>query len=118
MLDRSREVPDRLIGVAVGDAFADSVLQVSLENDLPSFVERALGGVNLQENVFAGHVFVDHFVDGRHLSDDFLEAAVKIGGIHALTHRADSKREKGKLSQYGTAQALVECAAAVTPRKA
>ncbi len=90
MLDRFGEVADRPVRVTVRDAFTHAMIEMSLKNDLARLVERALGGVDLQEDVFARHVFVDHFVDRRHLTDDFLQTSMKIGGIHALAHRRNS----------------------------
>ena len=75
-LDGLGEVGDGLVGVAVLDAVADTVVDVPFQNDLSDLVQGGLGGVDLGEDVLAGDVLIDHAVDGLHLSDNFFQAAV------------------------------------------
>jgi hypothetical protein len=49
-------------------------------------MQGGLGGIELRKNIFTGNVFVNHPVDCLHLSDNLLEAAMQIFGIHALFH--------------------------------
>ena len=75
-LDGLGEVGDGLLGVAVLDAVADTVVDVPFQNDLSDLVQGGLGSIDLGEDVLAGDVLIDHAVDGLHLSDNFFQAAV------------------------------------------
>ena len=61
---------------------------MAFQHDLSAAVQGGLRCVDLRKNVLAGHVLVDHAVDGLHLPDDLLQPAVQIVGIHALLHCA------------------------------
>ena len=80
------EFGDGFIGIPVFDTVADAVFEVSFENDLSEFVKGAFGGVDLNQDLFAGDVSVDHFIDGIELSDNLVHSAVQIFRIHTLTH--------------------------------
>ena len=43
-------------------------------------------GVDLDEDVLAGHVLVDHLVDGLQLAHELLHPAVQVLSIHAFSH--------------------------------
>lgn len=63
---------NRCLCVTMFDAVFDAVLQVPFEHHLPHFLNGALDGINLDQNVLAGHVLVDHAVNRLDLSLDFL----------------------------------------------
>lgn len=46
---------NRCLCVTVFDAVFDAVLQVPFEHHLPHFLNNALDGINLDQNVLAGH---------------------------------------------------------------
>ena len=69
------------------DAVFNAVAEMTFQNNLAAAVQRRLRGVDLGEDILAGDVLIDHAVDGLNLTDDFLESAVKVVGIHARTHR-------------------------------
>ena len=89
-LDRLRKVLDRFVRVAVLDAVAHAVLDVSLKHDLAAAVQRGFGRIDLRKNILAGDVLVHHAVNGLHLTDDLFEPAVQIVGVHTLFHRLTS----------------------------
>lgn len=86
-LDRGGKAFKRLIHIAVGDAVADAVLDVSFEHDFAAAVECGFRRVDLGEDVLAGDVLVDHPVNGLYLPDDLFQSAVQIVRVHALPHR-------------------------------
>ena len=53
---------------------------------LPQPLQGGLGGVDLGQDVLAGHVLVHHPVDGLHLPDDLFQPAVQVFGVHTLFH--------------------------------
>ena len=67
-------------------AIVSSGSPCSSQYDLPHLMQGGLGGIELRKNIFTGNVFVNHPVDCLHLSDNLLEAAMQIFGIHALFH--------------------------------
>lgn len=85
-LDGFGEVGDGFIRVAVLDAVAHAVLDMPLKHHLTAAVQSAFRRVDLREYILAGHVLLDHAVQRLHLTDDFPEAAMQVGGIHALSH--------------------------------
>ena len=85
-LNRLGEARDRLFRVSVFKSVPDTMADVPLQYDLPHLMQGGLGGIELSKNIFTGNVFVNHPVDCLHLSDNLLEAAMQIFGIHALFH--------------------------------
>ena len=75
-----------LICVAVFDAVADAVVQMTFEDDLPDLVERLYRGVYLDQNILAGDILIHHFIDRVYLTDYFTEPPVQIIGVHTLFH--------------------------------
>ena len=86
MLDRLGELRDRFIGIPMLNAFPDTVVQMALQNHLANLVQGAFYRVYLYQDILAGNILVDHFVNGLYLSRDFIEPSVKVVRIHALTH--------------------------------
>ena len=84
------EVGDGLIWIAVLQPVFDAVHNVPLQNHLAAAMQSGFGGIDLSQNVLAGHILVDHPVDGLHLTHDFLYAPVEILGIHTLFHSHSS----------------------------
>ena len=78
MFESLYEIGDGLFGVALFDAAADAVLEVSLEYYLPDLVQRVLRRVYLDEDIFAGDVLADHPLDGVHLSRDLPQPQMQI----------------------------------------
>ena len=64
--------------------------------DLSGLVKSRLGGVDLGEDVLAGHIFVDHAVDGLHLADDLFQTPVQIVCVHTLSHKNPPFRRLGR----------------------
>ena len=60
-------------------------------------VQRGLCGVDLRQNVLAGHVLVHHAVDGLYLPDDLFQPPVQIFRIHTLLHVIMPSYRKGYL---------------------
>ena len=54
MFNRFCELGNRCIGITLRDAVAHAVLQVPFQDNLPHFMKRTLGGVDLHEDVLAG----------------------------------------------------------------
>ena len=54
------------------------MLDVSLQDELPRFVQGGFRRVDLGKDVLAGHILVDHPVDGVDLTDDLLQPAVQV----------------------------------------
>ena len=77
---------DSLFRVSVLNAVPDAVLDVPLQNDFSASVQSGFCGIDLGENILAGHVFVHHPVNGLYLSDDFFQPAVQVFCIHTLFH--------------------------------
>ena len=75
-LNRLGEARDRLFRVSVFQSVPDTMADVPLQYDLPHLMQGGLGGIEL----------CNHPVDCLHLSDNLLEAAMQIFGIHALFH--------------------------------
>ena len=88
MFNRFCELGNRGIGITLRDAVAHAVLQVPFQDNLPHFMKRTLGGIDLHEDVLAGNILINHAVDGLNLADDLFEAPVKIRRIHALLHES------------------------------
>lgn len=78
---------DRLIGVSAFDAVADAVAQVPFKNHLSDFVQGALRGADLKENILAGNIPLDHAVDAVALADHLMNTAMQSLQIHTVFHR-------------------------------
>ena len=72
------EALDSLIRISMLDAVPDAVLDVAFQNHLTGLVQGGFGGIDLRQNIFAGDIFIDHAVDGLHLSDDLFQSAMQI----------------------------------------
>ena len=83
LANRSTALVKRAI---VSSGSPDTMADVPLQYDMPHLMQGGLGGIELSKNIFTGNVFVNHPVDCLHLSDNLLEAAMQIFGIHALFH--------------------------------
>jgi hypothetical protein len=86
MLYRFGKVGYGFVSVAVFDAFPDAMVQMTLQNDLPHLMQRAFYRVYLDKDVFAGDIFVNHFINPLNLTGDFIEPFMQIARIHTLTH--------------------------------
>jgi hypothetical protein len=76
------------IGVAVFDAFPDTMLQMSLQNNLPHLMQGFFCGVYLNEEVLARDILIDHFVDCLYLPGDSIQPLMQIIRVHTLAHYA------------------------------
>lgn len=95
MLHRFREIRDRFVGVPVFDPFPDTMVQVALQNDLPNLMQGAFGRIDLNQDILAGNILVDHFIDRLKLPDDFIQASMQVIGIHTLPHGITSRYPQG-----------------------
>ena len=75
-----------LLRVPVLNAVAHAVTDVPFQHYLAHPVQGGFGSIDLGEDVFTGHVLVDHAVYGLYLAQNLFEAPVEIGRIHALLH--------------------------------
>jgi hypothetical protein len=64
------------VRVAVLNALADTMVQMSLQNNLPDLVQRALDRIYLNKHILARYVLVYHFFDRRQLTLDFVYPSV------------------------------------------
>ena len=78
MFECLNEIADRIFGVAVLYAAAHTVPEVSLEYYLPDLMQRVLRRVDLDEDILAGYVLVDHPLDGVHLSGDLPQPQMQV----------------------------------------
>lgn len=85
-IDGFCKIPDGSFDITVLDAFAHTMIQMSLKDDLADFVQGAFGRIDLNKDVLARYILVDHLVDGIALTDDLFETTMEIVGIHALAH--------------------------------
>ena len=85
-LYRFGEVFNGFVCIAVFDAVPDTVLDVSLQNNLSAAVQGGFCGIDLRQNIFAGDILVDHAVNCLYLSDNFFQSAVQIVSVHTLFH--------------------------------
>lgn len=85
-LDRFCETFDSFIRVSVLYSVAHAMLDMSLKHDFSAAVQRGFRSVYLRQNIFAGHVLVDHTLDSLNLSYNFFQSAMQIIGIHTLFH--------------------------------
>ena len=76
MLDGFGEFRNGLIGISVFDAVTHTVVQMSLQYDLPDFVQSTFGGIDLDQDILTGNILVHHFINGLELTDDFFQPAV------------------------------------------
>ncbi len=67
------------------------MLQVSLKNNLPDLVKRTLCSIDLNQNILAWDIFVDHFLNCIQLSDHFSEAQMQFFRFHTLFHNPYSR---------------------------
>ena len=80
------KVGDSFFRVAGFDAFPDAVRQVPLQDNQPNAVHCALDGVDLNENLLAGNVFVNHLLNRVELSDSLVDSYVQFVGIDTFMH--------------------------------
>lgn len=90
MLYRLGKIRNRLFRVAVLDALPDTMVQMTLQNDLPHLMQGAFCGVDLDEDLFTGDVLIHHFVDGFDLPQDLVQPSVQIIAIHTFAHNPTS----------------------------
>ena len=88
-LYRFGEVFNGFVCIAVFDAVPDTVLDVSLQNNLSAAVQGGFCGIDLRQNIFAGDILVDHAVAHAQLIEDIGIAArtaaqlfADIGHVH------------------------------------
>lgn len=81
------EIRDGSVSSSMLNALANTMVQVPFQNDLTDLVQRALCGVDLNQDILAGHIFIDHCVYGVQLSHDFFHSTVYVFRIHALAHK-------------------------------
>ena len=72
--------------VKVAGYLSRDLFRLAFQYDLAHPVQGALDRVDLDEDVLAGHVLVDHLVDGLQLAHELLHPAVQVLRIHALSH--------------------------------
>ena len=77
---------DGVVRISMFKTIPDTVLDVTLQHYLSTAVKGGFCGVDLCQNIFAGHILIDHSVNGLYLADNFLESPVKILRVHALSH--------------------------------
>ena len=63
-----------------------TVTDVTFQYDLAAFMQSRFSSVDLGQDVLAGNILLDHFIDGVDLSGYFGQPPVKILKIHALSH--------------------------------
>ena len=81
-----------LVRVAVLDAVAHAVLDMTLEHHLTAAMQRAFCSIDLRENILAGHILIHHAIDSLNLTDNLMQAPMEICRIHALSHSVPSLR--------------------------
>ena len=85
------KVGDGFFRVAGFDAFSDAVRQMPLQDNQPNAVHCALDGVDLNENLLAGSVFVNHFLNRVKLSNRLVDSYMQFVGIDTFMHSVPSK---------------------------
>ena len=75
-LDGDNKAIHSLVGVAACKAVLDTVIHVPFKDNLRNLIERAFGGANLGEHVFAWRIAVYHAVDRLNLPYYLLESYV------------------------------------------
>ena len=84
-LYRFGEVFNGFVCIAVFDAVPDTVLDVSLQNNLSAAVQGGFCGIDLRQNIFAGDILVDHAVNCLYLSDNFFSLRCRLSAsIHCF----------------------------------
>lgn len=99
MFNSFGKVSNCLIDITVLYAFFDTVIKVTLQNDLTDFVKSPLGSVNLHKNIFTRDVLIDHPINSIDLTHDFFQSFMKIVSIHTLAHRKHSEKNFLKYNQ-------------------
>ena len=79
---------DCFIRIPVLNAIPDTVANMPLQNHLSASVKRRFGSIDLSKNILTGDIFIYHSVNRLNLTNDFLESAVQIIRIHALSHNS------------------------------
>lgn len=95
-----------LVRIPVLNAVPDAVLDMTLQDHLAAPVEGGLGRVDLGQNILTGDVLVNHPINGLHLSDNFLQPAVQIVGVHTLSHSHSLHTIRGMSKLYLRAPVL------------
>ena len=76
----------KFIRIAMLNPIANTVLNVSFQDNLTGPMQGGFCCVDLGEDVFTGHILIDHPVDGLNLAYNFFQTAVQIIRVHALPH--------------------------------
>ena len=71
------------------------MLQVPFKHNLADAMHSSLHSIDLNKDLFAGHILIHHLVDRLHLTEDLIEASVKIRCIHAFAHKSNSFGKSG-----------------------
>ena len=76
MFDRSREVFNGLFRITMFDALADTVIQMSFQNQLSHLMQSGFDGIDLDQNIRTGNILIDHLIDGVELSLYLIQSSV------------------------------------------
>ena len=100
---------DCFIRIPVLNAIPDTVANMPLQNHLSASVKRRFGSIDLSKNILTGDIFIYHSVNRLNLTNDFLESAVQIIRIHALSHNSRLHTIRGICKVYRTCSVLSIC---------
>ena len=100
---------DCFIRIPVLNAIPDTVANMPLQNHLSASVKRRFGSIDLSKNILTGDIFIYHSVNRLNLTNDFLESAMQIIRIHALSHNSRLHTIRGICKVYRTCSVLSIC---------
>ena len=76
MLDRFRKLSNGFVCVTVFDPVFDAVIQMTFKHNLTNFMHCGLCRIDLDEDILAWNILIDHFIDCIQLPDDLFQPAV------------------------------------------
>ncbi len=86
MLKSFGKIGQSLLRISVLNAVTHAMFQVSLKDDLPDLVKRALCRIDLNQDIFTWNVFINHLLYRIQLTDHFPETQMQLFRFHTLFH--------------------------------